>query len=101
MPTAVYYPIPLHMQTPYAPFPVAPGGLPVTMNMLQYVWFNLPGLWHWPSIRVLHYQYEKPWEKDHPKAEKLKPLIDLWQAFYQGRDIPDIDSLPDPVTGNA
>ncbi len=36
-------------------------GLPVYMNMLQYVWFALPELWHWPSIGVLHYQYEKPW----------------------------------------
>jgi alpha-N-acetylglucosamine transferase len=72
-------------------------GLPVTMNMLQYVWFALPDLWHWPSIAVLHYQYEKPWETDHPKAEALRPLIDLWQAFHDGRDIPDIATLPGPV----
>ncbi|MDX5350852.1 MAG: glycosyl transferase, partial [Rhodobacterales bacterium] len=36
-------------------------GLPVFDNMLQYVWLNLPELWDWSSIRVLHYQYEKPW----------------------------------------
>ena len=30
VPTAVYYPIPLHAQPPYAGFPQAPGGLPVT-----------------------------------------------------------------------
>ena len=30
IPTAVYYPIPIHRQRPYAGFPVAPGGLPVT-----------------------------------------------------------------------
>ncbi|WP_421788224.1 DegT/DnrJ/EryC1/StrS family aminotransferase [Hyphobacterium sp.] len=30
VPTAIYYPIPIHLQTPYADFPVAPGGLPVT-----------------------------------------------------------------------
>lgn len=30
VPTAVYYPIPLHMQSPYADFPTAPDGLPVT-----------------------------------------------------------------------
>jgi dTDP-4-amino-4,6-dideoxygalactose transaminase len=29
IPTAVYYPIPLHRQAPYAGYP-APGGLPVT-----------------------------------------------------------------------
>ena len=71
-------------------------GLPVTMNMLQYVWFALPALWDWPSIGVLHYQYEKPWETDHPKAEALKPLIDLWHAFHDGTGIPDIASLSGP-----
>lgn len=71
-------------------------GLPVFFNMLQYVWFNLPGLWDWRSVRVVHYQYEKPWEAGHPKAEKLKPLIELWHAFYEGEAVPDIDSLPNP-----
>ncbi|MGK6312011.1 glycosyltransferase [Neorhizobium sp. DT-125] len=71
-------------------------GLPVFMNMLQYVWFNMPALWDWRSIAVLHYQYEKPWEKDHPKADRLRPLIDLWRAFHEGRDIPDLASLPNP-----
>lgn len=74
-------------------------GLPVTMNMLQYVWFNMPALWDWRQIGVLHYQYEKPWETDHPKAAQLKPLIDLWHAFYQGDPIPDIDSLANPSDG--
>ncbi|PYE33560.1 alpha-N-acetylglucosamine transferase [Rhizobium sp. PP-F2F-G38] len=73
-------------------------GLPLTMNMLQYVWFALPALWDWSSIGVLHYQYEKPWETDHPKAEALKPLIDLWHAFHDGPDIPDIASLPGPLS---
>ncbi|MEC9344042.1 MAG: glycosyltransferase [Pseudomonadota bacterium] len=75
-------------------------GLPVIFNMLQYVWFNLPGLWHWPSIAVLHYQYEKPWEKDHPRAAELAPLIELWHAFHEGRAIPDIARLPDPPGGS-
>jgi alpha-N-acetylglucosamine transferase len=52
------------------------------MNMLQYVWFNLPELWDWKQIGVLHYQYEKPWEQDHPKADKLRPLIELWHAYF-------------------
>lgn len=30
VPTACYYPIPLHRQIPYRDYPVAPGGLPVT-----------------------------------------------------------------------
>lgn len=72
-------------------------GLPVTMNMLQYVWFNLPELWDWNSIGVLHYQYEKPWEADHPRAAQLKPLIDLWQAYLSGDAIPDIAALPGPL----
>ena len=73
-------------------------GLPVTMNMLQYVWFNLPGLWDWNSVNVVHYQYEKPWEKDHPRADKLRPLIELWQAYYEGEAIPDITSLSNPAS---
>lgn len=71
-------------------------GLPVFFNMLQYVWFNLPELWDWNAIAVLHYQYEKPWEEDHPKADRLQPLIDLWQAFYRGEHIPDVGTLPGP-----
>jgi len=30
IPSAVYYPVPLHVQPPYAAFPQGPGGLPVT-----------------------------------------------------------------------
>ncbi len=57
--------------------------LPYTYNCLQYVWFNMPELWQWESIKVIHYQYEKPWQKNHAKAEKLKPLIDLWHKIYE------------------
>jgi alpha-N-acetylglucosamine transferase len=64
--------------------------------MLQYVWFNLPDLWDWKSISVLHYQYEKPWEA-HAKADRLKPLIELWQAYYRGEAIPDAADLPNPT----
>jgi alpha-N-acetylglucosamine transferase len=71
-------------------------GLPVYFNMLQYVWFIMPALWDWNSISVLHYQYEKPWETDHPKAESLRPLIDLWRAFYTGKDVPDISAMANP-----
>ncbi|MCB5203928.1 glycosyl transferase [Neorhizobium sp. T786] len=71
-------------------------GLPVFMNMLQYVWFNMPDIWDWKSISILHFQYEKPWETDHPKADRLRPLIDLWHDFHDGRDIPDIAALPNP-----
>lgn len=73
-------------------------GLPVFMNMLQYVWFTMPELWNWKSIHVLHYQYEKPWEANHPKTEALMPLIELWHAFHEGNPLPDIDSLPDPAS---
>ena len=44
-------------------------GLPVFYNMLQYVWFNMPELWAWDEIFILHFQYEKPWQ-DHDKAER-------------------------------
>lgn len=30
IPTAVYYPVPMHIQAPYAHFPREAGGLPVT-----------------------------------------------------------------------
>jgi len=30
VPSAIYYPIPLHLHQPYSGYPVAPGGLPVT-----------------------------------------------------------------------
>ncbi len=71
-------------------------GLPVTCNMLQYVWFNLPELWDWRSVHVVHYQYEKPWQADHPKRDQLQPLIDLWWAYRTGDAIPDTDALPNP-----
>ena len=69
-------------------------GLPYTFNALQYLYFNLPALWRWSSIRVVHYQYEKPWQTNHPKAHLLRPLIELWHAVLDGRCIPD--QLPDP-----
>ena len=71
-------------------------GLPVFCNMLQYVWFNLPELWDWKSVSVVHYQYEKPWQANHARAQQLKPLIDLWQAYFTGEDIPDVDRLANP-----
>ncbi|MGB0661376.1 MAG: glycosyltransferase [Mangrovicoccus sp.] len=71
-------------------------GLPVFYNMLQYVWLNMPELWAWREIRVLHYQYEKPWQTDHPKAEQLKPLIDLWQAYHGDGPVPVLSELKNP-----
>ena len=71
-------------------------GLPVVDNMLQYVWFNMPELWNWGSIRVLHYQYEKPWQEPHPKAERLGPLIELWRAHAGDGPVPDLDQMPPP-----
>lgn len=70
-------------------------GLPVTFNMLQYVWFNMPALWNWDAIKVLHFQYEKPWQ-DHAKADRLRPLIDLWHAYAAG-EAPDLSRMPPPV----
>ncbi len=39
--TEIYYPRPLHMQPPYAHFPIAPGGLPVTERLKDEV-LSLP-----------------------------------------------------------
>ena len=69
-------------------------GLPYTYNTLQYVFFNLPQLWHWPSIHLVHYQYEKPWQTNHPKRAQLQPLIDLWEQMLDGRPPPL--NLPTP-----
>lgn len=41
VPTAVYYPIPIHMQPAYAHFPTGPGGLPVTESLARRV-ISLP-----------------------------------------------------------
>ena len=64
-------------------------GLPYIYNVLQYIYFNLPVLWQWSSIHVLHYQYEKPWEANHPKKELLQPLIDLWYQVLETGTIAD------------
>lgn len=37
VPTAVYYPVPIHKQGPYADYPVAPGGLPATEAAMERV----------------------------------------------------------------
>ncbi len=62
-------------------------GLPYTYNTLQYLWFNMPELWHWETIHVVHYQFEKPWDEscfEHSEVSRLRrvllaPLIDLWR----------------------
>jgi alpha-N-acetylglucosamine transferase len=69
-------------------------GLPYIYNTLQYVWFNLPQLWNWNSVRVIHYQYEKPWEENHPKRNLLTPLIDLWWSVLENGRLPE--NLPSP-----
>lgn len=70
-------------------------GLPYTYNTLQYVWFNLPQLWDWQRVNVIHYQYEKPWEPNHPKRELLAPLIEAWWRVYDHGELPDV--LPQPA----
>ncbi len=70
-------------------------GLPVFDNMLQYVWFNMPDLWSWADIRILHFQYEKPWQ-DHAKSGRLRPLIELWHAYAGDGPVPRLDELPEP-----
>lgn len=71
-------------------------GLPIHFNLLQYVWFNLPDLWDWGRIRVLHYQYEKPWQDPHPKLDRLRPLVDLWRAYAGDGPVPAMRDLPQP-----
>lgn len=70
-------------------------GLSIHHNLLQYVWTHMPQLWDWSQIRILHFQYEKPWQ-DHPKADSLRPLIDLWRQIASGGPLPDLSTLPGP-----
>ena len=63
-------------------------GLPYIYNALQYLYFNIPSLWRWDSIRVIHYQYEKPWDQNHPKKDQLLELILLWQCMYHNESLP-------------
>lgn len=72
-------------------------GLPVYDNLLQYIWFNLPALWDWQLARVIHFQYEKPWDPANPKRDRLAPLIGLWQAFHDDAPLPE---LPEPCTSS-
>ena len=72
-------------------------GLPVFDNMLQYVWLNMPQMWRWTDIRILHFQYEKPWQ-DHAKADQLRPLIELWKAHASDGPVPDLRDLQNPET---
>lgn len=70
-------------------------GLPYLYNTLQYVWFNLPQLWDWRGVRVIHYQYEKPWEQNHPKRDLLQPLIDTWwHVLEHGQMPPNLPPAP-------
>lgn len=75
-------------------------GLPVFDNMLQYVWLNLPELWRWQDIRILHFQYEKPWH-DHAKSAALRVLIDLWRAHAGDGPVPNPAELAPPMVGKA
>ncbi|MDO5704846.1 MAG: glycosyltransferase [Paracoccus sp. (in: a-proteobacteria)] len=64
-------------------------GLPIQYNMLQYVWINMPALWDWDGVHIIHYQYEKPWS-DHAKAAALRPLIQIWRDIAAGGPLPDM-----------
>lgn len=69
-------------------------GLPYTFNCLQYVYFNMPELWRWDSLHLIHYQYEKPWQVDHPKRKLLQPLIDLWHRINETVQVPAEGPMP-------
>lgn len=71
-------------------------GLPVQYNLMQYVWLNMPELWSWNDIHILHFQYEKPWQ-DHDKADALRPLIQLWKQIAEGGAIPDLSAQARPA----
>jgi alpha-N-acetylglucosamine transferase len=60
--------------------------LPEGYNRLQYVWVNMPERWCWEEILILHYQFEKPWDRDGRGNPALAPLTELWwHVFEEGR----------------
>lgn len=73
-----------------------PLGLPHFFNTLQYVWFNLPEMWSWPDIHVIHYQFEKPWDeasfrtspRSRVRRRLLAPLVDIWHAIDDRGQLP-------------
>ncbi len=73
-------------------------GLPYTYNVLQYVYMNLPEIWVWNNLKIVHFQYEKPWDLFHEKKELFKDLIELWSLFFEKGEIPPgfIENLSDP-----
>lgn len=64
--------------------------LPHWYNTLQYLFINQPRLWIPDRIRIIHYQYEKPWMANHPKRDLLQPLIDLWCRIYENGEIGNV-----------
>lgn len=73
-------------------------GLPYIFNTLQYVWFNLPQLWDWQRIHVIHYQYEKPWDAGHAKRDLLAPVIAAWWCVFEHGRLPaDLPAPPLPT----
>ncbi|KHD06511.1 hypothetical protein PN36_08250 [Candidatus Thiomargarita nelsonii] len=72
--------------------------LPYTYNTLQYVYLNLPQLWDWKTIKIIHYQYEKPWDDKNEKKNVLKEVIQVWRYLYENASIPSsfLASLNNP-----
>ena len=35
-------------------------------------------------------------EAPPPRADRLRPLIDLWQAYAGGGPVPDLSTMPSP-----
>ncbi len=77
-------------------------GLPYIYNALQYLYMNLPEIWVWNNLKIIHFQYEKPWDLFHEKKELFKDLIELWSLFFEKGEIPTgfIENLPNPVPVN-
>ena len=64
VPTAIYYPIPIHMQDVYAVYPTAPGGLPVTEDIRNRV-MSLP------MHPYLSDSRPGPGHRRHPRLQRL------------------------------
>ena len=63
VPTAIYYPIPMHKQPPYAQYPVSESNLPVTMDLCDRV------------LALPMHPYLEPSQQEHIAASLKQALV--------------------------
>lgn len=75
--------------------------LPERYNRLQYVWLNMPERWRWTEIVIVHYQFEKPWDRDRRGHPALAPLAELWWRVFEEGRLPARLPAPPPARSSG